>query len=121
MEKNGIAAPFDVDTVYISNRKFVPVSNKFYEVLVASGNPLLLEFTYTIKEPGASIGYGSTTTTTAATPLTSFAGKAGAYNLTLPDNFKVIPGYRYWLRKDGKWEKANNIKSLIKAYPDKRE
>lgn len=116
-----IASPENVDTIYINNRKFIPLNNKFYEVLVNSNTPLLLEFTSTISDPGASTGYGGTSTTTAATSFKSLVNTGGAYELKLPDGFTVKPGYAYWIMKDGKLEKAANAKQLIKIFPDKKD
>ncbi|MBA2251060.1 MAG: hypothetical protein H0W12_12815 [Chitinophagaceae bacterium] len=116
-----IASPENVDTVYISNRKFIPLNSKFYEVLINSGTPLLLEFTSTISEPGASIGYGGNSTTAAVTSFKSLVNAGGAYELALPNGFKVKPGYIYWIMKDGKLEKVANAKQLIKIFPDKKD
>lgn len=116
-----IASPENVDTVYISNRKFIPLNNKFYEVLINSGTPLLLEFTATISEPGASTGYGGNSTTAAVTSFKSLVNAGGAYELALPNGFKVKPGYIYWIMKDGKLEKVANAKQLIKIFPDKKD
>src|SRR5664279_4227986 len=88
-----IADPGGVDTIEISNRKFIPLNNKFYEVLVSSKMPLLIEFTASISEPGVSSGYGGASSTTASTSLKSLISSGGAYELTLPDGFSVIPGY----------------------------
>lgn len=116
-----IASPENLDTVYISNRKFVPLNNKFYEVLLNSNTPLLLEFTSTISEPGAATGYGGNSTTKAATSFKSLVNTGGAYELKLPDGFKVKPGYAYWIMKDGELEKVANAKQLIKIFPDKKD
>lgn len=116
-----IASPENVDTIYISNRKFIPLNNKFYEVLVNSSMSLLLEFTSSISEPGTSIGYGGTSTTTASTSFKSFVNSGGAYDLKLPDGFKVVPGYVYWVLKNGQLEKVGSVKQLIKIFPDKKD
>ena len=116
-----IASPENVDTVYISNRKFIPLNNKFYEVLLNSSTPLLLEFTSTISEPGASTGYGGNSTTTAVTSFKSLVNTGGAYELKLPDGFKVKPGYAYWIMKYGELEKVANAKQLIKIFPEKKD
>lgn len=115
-----IKKPEDVDTIYIDDRKFIPVNKKFYEVLANTKAPLLIEYTCTINEPGASTGYGTTTTTTATTSLKSLISSGGAYDLKLPDDFKVIPGYTYWIVKDGKYQKANNAKQIAKIFPEKK-
>src|ERR1700712_323238 len=53
-----LANPELADTVFILDRKFIPVGSKFYELLTASAYPLFLEYTCTVKEPGSDIGYG---------------------------------------------------------------
>lgn len=115
-----IQTPQEVDTVYIEDRKFIPADNKFYEVLANTPAPLLLEYTYTVNQPGTSTGYGSSTTTTAASSFKSLVNTGGAYDLKLPDDFKVIPGYTYLIYKDGKYQKANNTKQLSKIFPEKK-
>ncbi len=116
-----IATPENVDTVYIRDRKFIPLNNKFFEVLINSKAPLLLEFTSSISEPGVSTGYGGTSATTASTTFKTLLNNGGAYDLKLPDGFKVIPGYIYWIMKDGILEKVANAKQLIKIFPDKKD
>ncbi len=116
-----IANPENVDTIYISNRKFVPLNNKFYEVLVNANMPLLLEFTSTIREPGASTGYGGNSPTAAVTSYKSLLSGGGAYELSLPDGYTVIPGYIFWIRKEEKLEKVTNEKQLIKIFPEKKD
>lgn len=64
-----ISHPENIDTVYINERRFIPLNNKFYEVLIAPGMPLLLEFSASVSEPGTSTGYGGTSSTTASTSL----------------------------------------------------
>ncbi len=115
-----IASPENVDTVYINDRKFIPINNKFYEVLVNSGMPLLLEFTSTISEPGVSTGYGGTSTTAAATSFQYLINAGGAYELKLPDEYIVKPGFVYWIMKDGKLKKAANAKQLNKHFGIKK-
>ena len=76
-----ITNPQNVDTVLISGRKFIPLNNKFYEVLINSHLPLLLEFTATINDPGLSVGYGSTSATSASYSLKSLISNGDVYEL----------------------------------------
>ncbi|MDQ2720205.1 MAG: hypothetical protein M3Z26_10680 [Bacteroidota bacterium] len=115
-----IASPENVDTVNINDRKFIYLNNKFFEMLVNSNIPLLLEFTSSINEPGVSTGYGVTSTTTASTSYKSLVNSGGAYELKLPDGFTVTPGYNYWIKKDGVLLKAGSAKQLIKIFPEKK-
>ena len=116
-----IANSESVDTIYISERKFVPLSNKFYEVLVTGPTSLLEVFTASVSEPGESVGYGSTTTTSAASSYQSLIRDGGAYGLKLPDGFKVIPKHEFFILKDGKLERAASLKQMTKIFPDKKD
>lgn len=115
-----IGNPEDVDTVSINGREFIPVNNKFYEVLSNTSNPLLLEFTFSIEEPGASVGYGNATPSTNATSLKTLIGTGSVYEVKLPDDFKVTPGYVYWIRTEGQLLKAGSVQQLIKIFPQKK-
>ncbi|MEJ7587865.1 MAG: hypothetical protein WKI04_09930 [Ferruginibacter sp.] len=79
-----IADPAQVDTIVIQGRKFIPLKNKFYEVLTGGPAPLLLEFTCQVEEPGASVGYGTASPTTNATSLKSFIKTGKVNDLKLP-------------------------------------
>ena len=116
-----ISDPKGVDTVFIQNRKFVPVNDKFYELLAAGPAPLFLEFTYKIDEPPVSVGYGNASQTTNATSVSSLVSRGQAYEIKLPDDFKVVPGYSYWIRKDDKYFKITNAKQLTSLFPEKKD
>jgi hypothetical protein len=124
-EQNGkfaaIASPENVDTAYIAGRKFIPLNNKFYEVLVGGKKPLLYESSASVSEPGVSVGYGSTTTTSAATSYQSLIRDGSAYKLKLPDGYNVIPKHEFYILADGKLEKAGSEKRLSKIFPDKAD
>ena len=116
-----IANPENVDTVYIGDRKFIPLNNKFYEVLVNGTMPLLEEFTASVIEPGTSIGYGSTTESGAASSYQSLIRDGGAYGLKLPDGFKVNTKQAFFILQNGKLERVGSEKQLIKIFPDKKD
>ena len=116
-----LAHPEQVDTVYINNRKFLPVKDKFYELLTLVAYPLFLEYTCTVKEPGSDLGYGMVSVTTASPAIKALIQGGAAYSLKLPDGFAVVPGYAYRVLIQGKYEKANNAKQLIAALPDKKQ
>ncbi|HUQ97385.1 MAG TPA: hypothetical protein VM010_06945 [Chitinophagaceae bacterium] len=115
-----IAEPQGVDTVYIESRRFVSVGAKFYEVLTTGAAPLFVEYKGTVQEPGASIGYGNASNTTAASSVKSLISSGGAYALQLPDHFQVIPHHNYWIYKNGTYQKANNAQQLAKIFPDQK-
>ena len=115
-----IAHPEEVDTVFINQRKFVPVNNAFYEWLGGSVYPLFTEYTCTIKEPGVQTGFG-TSTTTASVSMKALIREGGAYGLKLPDEFEVIPGHSLYIRKDGEFFKIKNEQQVVKLFPDKKD
>lgn len=115
-----IAQPENIDTVFINQRKFVPVHNGFYEYLTGSAYPLFAEYTCTVKEPGVQTGFGKSNTT-ASVSMQSLIRDGGAYGLKLPDEFEVIPGHSLYIRKDGTFFKIKNEQQLIKLFPDKKE
>ncbi len=115
-----IAEPESVETVFIRERQFVPVNNRFYELLTHTASPLFVEFTYTIEQPGSSLGYEMVSNTTASTSLKTLIRTGGAYDLKLPGNFKIKPGYAYWILKEGKYQKAYNAQQISKVFPDKK-
>jgi hypothetical protein len=115
-----LANPENADTVFILDRKFLPVNHEFYELLTSTAYPLFLEYTCTIKEPGNDIGYGMSSVTTASPAVKSLIQSGGAYSLKLPDGFKVMPDSVYWIFKDGKYQKANSAKQLVNALPGKK-
>lgn len=116
-----IAQPENVDTVFINNRKFIPLNKKFFEILADEKFPLLLEFTATIHEPGNPIGYGNNSSTNATSNLKSIISSGGSYALKLPDGYSVTPGYNYWILENGKLMKAGSDRQLIKIFPDKKD
>jgi len=115
-----LANPEEVDTVTIQGRSFVPANKKFYEVLTHTPAPLFVEYSCTIKEPGANIGYGMSSNTAAATQLKSLIQSGGAYGLKLPDGFEPVPQHSFLLFRDGKFSPANSSRQLTAVFPDKK-
>lgn len=116
-----LANPEQADTVFILDRKFVPVNNKFYELLTATVYALFLEYTCTVKDPGTDIGYGIKSTSTASNTVKNLIQSGRVYSLNLPDNFEVTSNTMYWIYKDGKYQKANSAKQIIAIVPDKKD
>ena len=90
-------------------------------MLTGTTNPLFIEYTGKIEEPSVSVGYGNASPTTNTTSYTSLVGSGAVYDIKLPDDFKVIPGYNYWIRVDDRYEKVNTDKQLAKIFPDKKD
>ena len=116
-----IGNPKDVDSIFIGERKFIPVNDKFYEILADTKLPLLQEFSYKIEEPTVSVGYGNASPTTNTTSLSSLVTTGAVYDLALPADFKVIPVNNYWIKNGEKYEKANTAQQLMKVFPGKKD
>ncbi len=116
-----LATPEKTDTVFIQDRKFVPVNREFYELLTPLAIPLFVQYTCSIKEPGTDIGYGMSSSTLPSPAVKSLIKRGGAYSLRLPDGFEAGMLETYWLYTDGKWQKANTAKQLLAAIPEKKD
>jgi hypothetical protein len=115
-----IANAKDVDTIVIQGRRFVPGMKGFYEVLLQGPISLYMEYNCTIKEPGANIGYGMSSTTSAASPLKSLIQSGGAYNLKLPEGYEVVLSQRFLLLRLGKFVPVNSARQLTGYFPEKK-
>lgn len=110
-----------VDTVFIKDRKFIPLNNKFLEILYDSNCDLYVEHICSIIPPGQPAAYGGVSYTSATTTYSSFTTEGMIYELKLPDGFVVVPHTNYWLRKNGELKKFLNIRQLMKLYDDKKD
>lgn len=108
-----------IDTVYISNRKFFPLNNKFVEILYNSKYALYAEHKCNVKDPGKPSGYGGTSQTSATTSYSSYFSGGQVYELKLPEGYETNPYTYYWLKKDGILTKFINIRQLSKLFGDK--
>jgi hypothetical protein len=109
-----------IDTVFILNRKFIPSGNIFHELLVNSRVPLFAKYTCSITPPGKPSGYGGTSQTSAITVVDQLftKGKGVSYELKLPDDYVITPITDFLLQKGSELVRINNIKQVIKAFPE---
>ena len=106
-----------VDTVYIKDRKFVALNEKFVELVHHSKWDLYVEHTCNVEEQGKPAGYGGETQTGAATSVSSLYTQGRVvYDLKLPDAYKTKPYSIYWLKKNGELYKFMNMRELKKTY-----
>jgi hypothetical protein len=110
-----------VDTVFINERKFFPLNNKFVELIYHSKYDLYAEHKCSMKEPGRPAAYGGTTETTSSQSLSSFTAGGVVYNLKLPDGYVVKPFIFYWLKENGVLNKFINMKQLMRLFDDRKD
>ena len=111
-----------VDTVFISDRKFIVLSNKFVELVYHSKNhDLYVEHRCNLRAPGKPAGYGGTSETGSVTTYSNLNFGGNVYNLTLPDGYETESYPYYWITKKGELEKIINMRQLKKLFRDKED
>jgi hypothetical protein len=109
-----------VDTIFMGGRVFVPAETGFYEVLVSGPVELFLQHKSKLENTGATLAYGSKTTTAGVTHINKIFSQ-DAINLKIPENFKVVDDSDFIVKIDGQLEKIQNRKQFVKLLPDKAE
>jgi hypothetical protein len=110
-----------IDTVYIKDRKFIPLNDLFVELICDSKWDLYVEHKCDVKQPGKPTGYGGTSKTAAISSYSSFYSEGVVYELKLPEGYETRPYAYYWLMRDGEMDKFKNMKELKKLYKEKEE
>lgn len=111
-----------VDTVFIKDRKFVVLNNKFVELIYHSSWDLYVEYKCKLEEQGASTGYGGTSQTSAARSISTLSTQGRViYDLELPDGYITKPYITYWLKKNEDLLQFISLKELKKLFEDKKD
>jgi len=108
-----------IDTVYISGRKFFPLNGKFIELILHSTYDLYAEHKCKVKDPGKPSGYGGSSQTAATTTYSTFFSGSQVYDMKLPESVETNPYTFYWLKKDGELIKFISLRQLSKIFEDK--
>lgn len=124
-ENNGtrlaLANPEYVDTIYISDKKFITAGKTYYEVLEGLRIPLLARHLCSLIPPGKDSGYGGTSETSAIKTTSSVYASGKVYDLKLPDDYKVLPYVEFVLKIDNDYVRIFNANQVIKCFPEKKE
>jgi hypothetical protein len=110
--------PHSVDTVYLSNKKFIPVNDVFYEVAVNAPVGLYIQHQSDIISSGTETGFGKTQSS-AATGLTDLKSSGKAYSLSLTNEYSIKNKTVYLLKKNGNFIVVNNLKDVKKVFAGK--
>lgn len=109
---------WEIDTVFLNNKKFVPGDNMFYEVGTNTPVALFIQYTSEIIPPGNETGFGQSQTS-AITNVTDLKRSGRAYTLTLPDEYSFKDKTAYVLKKDGNFIAIANLKDVKKIFASK--
>lgn len=116
--KNMALYPIDqIDTIYFDKRKFIPVDNRFYEVLIQSRYTLYASYRCRMSVQAQNIGYG-TSSTTAIDNISSLNTSGEIYQLKLPENYKAEPYVWYYIEINNELNKFSKAKELTKLFPN---
>lgn len=111
-----------IDTVFISNNKFIRVNNKFVKILIEEPSlNLFIEHKCRIIPPSKPAAYGGTSQISSTTSYSSILSGGKMYSLTLPEDYEVVPYNVYWIEKNGQLKSFSSIGQLKKIYKDKRK
>jgi hypothetical protein len=113
--------PHLVDTLFMANRRFVPVNNVFYELVMTGPVTLFIQHKSTAEPLGTPSGYGVRSQTTSARYQRQLYGPTGTVSLRVPDDMKVENASEYWVRKGGDMEKFSNKRQFLKIFKDKEK
>jgi hypothetical protein len=110
-----------IDTVYIADRKFIPLGNAFVELIFKSNYSLFAAYKCKINDPGKPAGYGTTSQTSAISTYSTYFSGGRAYEMKLPEGIETQSSVEYWLEKDGKMNKFLSIRQLSKLVAEKED
>ncbi|TWR29922.1 hypothetical protein FPZ43_08710 [Mucilaginibacter pallidiroseus] len=111
----------NIDTIYVNNRKFVPVKENYFEKLTDGPVPLY------VQRKGAIVSAASAAMKNVGGVIGGNEGRKKAsqqklrayYEIKLPDDYALASENIYWLKKDKDFAPANDLKKIIKLFPEK--
>ena len=124
-ESNGtyryLKDPKFIDTIYISDRVFIPVEEIFYEILSDGKYTLYLQNRATFAPTGQEVGYGVKSQTTGPTRFKRYElnkswGEVAHMDLNADGEIRLSP--IYWIMREGELKKFINGKQFIRLFPE---
>ena len=109
-----------IDTVFIGERKFIPVQLFFLEVVETQHGNVLIDWSLKEKYKGSKGAYGQTTQNKVETINTSYWTN-GEYKDQLSSVFERKSSNEYWFYINDKPIKCKSEKDLMKRFPNQKE
>lgn len=111
-----------IDTVYMSDRKFVREGGQFMELLHQSEvTDLFVQYKCRMRAPGKSVGYGGTSQTAAVDNYQIKQQDPRFYELKLPDGYETRPYLVYWVKKEGVLKEIAGMNQLEKSFKKQKD
>jgi hypothetical protein len=112
----------EVESVNISDRKFILIKDKFFEVVFEGNTSVYAEHRCTVIPPGNPAPYGGTSQVSSVDRYSGISANGGLYyKMQLPDGYKVSPVLSYIVKQGDKSTKVYGLKVFRRAYADKKE
>jgi hypothetical protein len=119
--------PAEIDTILLVYKKFVPVGQAFYEVIVDGPVTFLLQNKSNLTPKGSDIGYGSKSRGVAPTSYTRYELTNVCYqyndvvHMDLPSNVEVTSASVCWIKTGNMMEKFNTENQFLKIFPERKD
>lgn len=113
--------PEAVDTVYLNNRRFIPIGKVFYEVVVNGAVSFFIQHKSDLRSPGMPAGYGGTTELAATKYVSNIKVSGAMYNVKLSDDYIVKPSTVNWVRVNDNYSSFYNERQFLKIFPEKAD
>ncbi len=109
----------DLDTVYMNDRKFIPVGSTFYEVGVLLPVSLYIQHKGDVKLPPKPGAYGTTSEVSSSTYMNNLQLGSDVVKLKQYPNLVIRHEYVYWTGKDlDSLDNFITAKQLRNIYPE---
>ncbi len=113
---------YNLDTVYVANRKFFKKDDKIFELLLKSNVELYVEHKCNLKSAAsASGGYGASSQTNSSVNVSTIQTQGMTYLLELPETYTGITKKTYFLNKDNELYALSSLNQLKRLYPEKKK
>jgi hypothetical protein len=113
--------PQEIDTIYLQNKKFVPVEKAFYEVLNKGEITMFIQHKSKYSQKGTPTAYGMTTKTAGPTKVLSMRVGNQVRQVDLPENVEITAATVYWVKYNNGMNKFTTEKQFLKLFPDKAD
>lgn len=110
-----------IDTVYLAGIKMVPFNRTFCELLNVPQGMLYIRHRYRRKSNENPSGYGGHTQTSNTASLRGTNMLGDFHVLDARTKYEVEASPVLWLRREGRFYNANNLRQLQKALPEDKE
>lgn len=116
-----LSNPQQVDTIFVSSRRFVPYEEYFLELILTGAGTLYIHHKATAEPAGTATAYGVRSQSASSRSYKQIYGPTGSVTLRVPDDFKIVDATEYIAEHNGVMKTFSNKKQFIKIFKDKEK